>query len=79
MLAIKEQLFLQGMRGQLKEARLALENFLLQEPTEATRIELAGELLTTLSNYLSKARRGAEEPFLHEAADLVDAVAKRPR
>lgn len=79
MSALKNQLFIHGLRGQLKEARGVLDNWLLHDPPESARVELAEELLTTLAHYLHKARRGAEEPFLHEAADLVDAVAKRPR
>lgn len=79
MCALKDQLFIQGLRGQLREARGVLDNWLLRDPPEAARVQLAEELLRTLSHFLHRARQGAEEPFLHEAADLVDAVSKVPR
>ncbi|TXH14863.1 MAG: hypothetical protein E6R03_08375 [Hyphomicrobiaceae bacterium] len=71
MATLKEQLFVQGLKGQMREARLHLDNWLLHEPTENSRVEVGQLLLDLLDDYLLLARRGAEEPFLHEASDFV--------
>lgn len=68
---LKEKLFIEGLKGQLKEAELLLVNWLGHNPTEAARVEVGELFLKTFDNYLERARRGAEEPFLHETGDLV--------
>jgi hypothetical protein len=73
----KEQLFVMGLKGQLTEAGHLLDNWLSREPSEEARTQVGQLLLKVLDNYLLRARRGAEEPFLHETGDLVGVACGR--
>lgn len=73
---LSHELFVHGMKGKLSEAQAALDHWLSHEPTEAHRAQVAQMMLRSLQHYLQRARRGAEEPFLHETADLIAQVSK---